>query len=340
MSSPQRPALVVMGYHPSTKQMIDDLAPSIFSRVTYVANVEEYKSLESDQSDSFVALIGSTTATEILKHISETTPERLLWVHSIRTGIDPYELHKIAHVFKAPMSNARGVFASLLAEHVALACLYFSRKVPLLQRNRKEKVWDRFPNPPLRGATMGIVGYGNIGRAVANVMIPFGMNVIGLRRSEVSVDSGGNKDDLGVTQLSGADGFKHIISHSDFVVAILPDVPDTHDVFTADVFHQMKRSAVFINIGRGVCVVEDDLVRALDDGVIAGAALDVFRTEPLPSDSPLWGVPDDKLLLTPHSADISATSFRDAVEQFVEHAKRFVADGMLPQYLVDIVKGY
>ena len=225
----------------------------------------------------------------------------------------------------------------MLAEHVILSCLYFSRQVARLQRNRAAKVYDRFENTELRGASLGILGYGNIGRATAKLATPFGMRVMGHRRTAVA--TAGEPDDLGVALYSGDDGLAAVLS-CDYVAAVLPLTAETKDFVTAARFRQMKPTAVFINIGRGATVVESDLCAALRAGTIRGAALDVFATEPLPESSELWAIDDDRLLLTPHNADISVEALPDAIRQFATYAIDFVTKGTLPSYLVGIQRGY
>jgi phosphoglycerate dehydrogenase-like enzyme len=215
--------------------------------------------------------------------------------------------------------------------------LYFNRQVWLLQHNREQRVYDRFPHNRLLGLTLGIVGYGNIGEQCAKRAAAFGMKILGLRRSQPkeAVDS------LGVELLHGPEGFERVLQQSDFVLNIMPLTADNYHMFNLDVFSKMKRDAIYMNIGRGATQSETDLVAALRDGVIRGAAIDVFEKEPLPTDSELWSVGSDKLLLTPHNADVTRECFDEAVQQFVEHSQAFVTDGKLPAYLVDTSgKGY
>ena len=167
------------------------------------------------------------------------------------------------------------------------------------------------------------------------MVAPLGMRVLGYRRSPVP-----SPDDLGVEQLHGEAGLNQVLEESDFVVVVLPHTKHTVNFLRAEHFERMKKSAVLVNIGRGSTVHEGDLVEALQTGQIRGAALDVFEPEPLPESSPVWDLPDDKLLMTFHNADLGKKAFEEAAEQFVQLAQTYVESGKLPEYLVDLSKGY
>ena len=148
---------------------------------------------------------------------------------------------------------------------------------------------------------MVIVGYGDIGAACARVAkLGFGMKVTGVKRRPAMVKEKHRKY---CDEIVGNDQYEKVISEADFVVGVLPRVAGTTDDFFTlrSTFSKMKKSAVFMNIGRGTCVLEDDLISALETGSIAGAVLDVFQAEPLPKDSKLWTLPN--VLMTPHCAD-------------------------------------
>jgi phosphoglycerate dehydrogenase-like enzyme len=266
-------------------------------------------------------------------------PERKVqWIHSFSTGTDAYDFKTLAPTIGTiPFSNARGVYADSLAEHVVLAMLYFNRQVWQLQRNRENRMYDRFPHNRLLGQTLGIVGYGNIGEQCAKRAVSFGMKVLGLRRTAPREPT----DSLGVELLHGSDGIEQLLSRSDFVLNIMPSTAENYHFFNTAAFAKMKRDAVYINIGRGSTQSEENLVAALRENLIRGAAVDVFEKEPLPAESELWSLGSDKLLLTPHNADINHDCFDEAVQQFVAYSQAFVNRGQLPTYLVDTSgKGY
>jgi phosphoglycerate dehydrogenase-like enzyme len=186
----------------------------------------------------------------------------------------------------------------------------------------------------LRGATMGIVGYGDIGRATARLAKAYGMKVLALSRKQSDATEDPYLDErMAPTELN------RLFRESDYVFCALPLTPDTHGCIGEEQFQQAKPGCVFINVGRGPVVDEDALIRALDNGRLKGAALDVFTNEPLPTDSPLWNGLDN-VLLSPHNMDFTATSQSESTAFFVgTQLPRFIRD--LPLYnKVDPTAGY
>ena len=183
---------------------------------------------------------------------------------------------------------------------------------------------------------MIVVGYGDIGAACAKVgKDGFGMHVTGVKRNPNDVKE---EHKAFVDEIIGNDKFQEAVPHADFIVGVLPKTNATDDFFTMETtFSKMKKSAIFMNIGRGTNVNEDDLAKALNEEIIAGAVLDVFRTEPLPEDSKLWDCPN--LLITPHCADQDATHLHRAVSTFAENIELFHSGKPL-KYVVDKSLGY
>ena len=176
-----------------------------------------------------------------------------------------------------------------------------------------------------------------------------GLNVkriMATKRSQPASGEAMYVDDLGVHVLAGGDRshLKQLVEQCDVIVAAMPKTPETRhaiDQECLDWIAAAGRRPIFVNIGRGSTVDEVALAAALQGGgVFRGAAIDVFDVEPLPQDSPLWSVPDDRLLLTSHNADISTTSEEDAMEHFSALASRVVEHGELPPYLVSLGRGY
>jgi phosphoglycerate dehydrogenase-like enzyme len=215
---------------------------------------------------------------------------------------------------------------------VMMCCMYFARQLPRLMKNKAEKNYDRFCMEGLRGSTMGILGFGEIGRATAQLAIAFGMRVLALNTS------GGSYP--GVEVLSGKEGKDTVITEADYLVMILPATAATTNFIGRTELQQLKPTAVLINIGRGQTLDEGALINALEEDILRGAALDVFRQEPLPKDSPLWKVPESRLLLSPHNADHTERDLDGAAESFLECFGRFVKDSSLPDRKVDIARGY
>jgi phosphoglycerate dehydrogenase-like enzyme len=241
---------------------------------------------------------------------------RLRWVQSPTASLEHYIFPElVAH--PCTLTNMRGLFSDVIAEQVFGYILCFARNLHLYVRNQLAARWapvggedervsfttgpgvinaiDR-AHRPLTDATLGIVGLGSIGSAVARLGLAFGMRI-------VAVDPARTEPPEGVLSLWTPERLPDLLAASDFVVIAAPHTPATEQLFRRPQLRQMKRSAYLINVGRGAIVNLADLTAALQAGEIAGAGLDVFEVEPLPSDHPLWSLPN--VILTPHVAGYS-----------------------------------
>ena len=257
----------------------------------------------------------------------------LTWFHSSHAGLDSAICPELKAIPDLVVTNAKGVFSSSLAEYVMGACLYFAKDFARLDKQREAHRWEKFDMKVLKGQTMGIVGYGDIGRATAQIARAFGMKIVALRRNP-DLSAG---DPL-IDQCLGFSGLGQIMTQSDYLVCALPLTDATRNIFNGEVFAQAKCGQVFINIGRGAVVHDESLIAALgSDGRLRGAALDVFSPEPLLETSPYWGM--SNLLLSPHNADQTETFRHDTVRFFTEQCKKFVAGEDL-ESVVNIMEGY
>ena len=179
-----------------------------------------------------------------------------------------------------------------------MACSYFAKDLPLLMKNKREKRWDDYEIQELRGKTMGIVGYGDIGRAVAKMASVYGMKIVALRRHPFL-----SRQDLLCDIVYGRDkdSLNQLMSESDFIVCSAPSTVETRGMVSAEAFQHVKEGSVFINLGRGPVVDEAALIQSLESGRLKGAALDVFSQEPLPPDNKLWEL--ENVLISPHNMD-------------------------------------
>jgi phosphoglycerate dehydrogenase-like enzyme len=217
------------------------------------------------------------------------------------------------------VTNFRGIFNEHIAAHIMAFVLAFARGLHRYVRLQARHEWrpDALDTGvvDLPSATALIVGVGGIGAETARACVPFGLRVIGIdaRRSD--------RPD-GVAELHPPEALEDLLPQADFVILTIPHTPETEGLMNASRFARMKRSAFFINIGRGMTTRLDDLVAALQSGQIAGAALDVYEQEPLPADHSLWDAPNT--LLTPHTAGYGPhlDERREAI--IVENARRFV----------------
>ena len=185
-----------------------------------------------------------------------------------------------------------------------MACSYFAKDLPLLMKNKQKKVWDNYDIEELRGKTMGIVGYGDIGRACAKMASVYGMRIVALRRHPFL-----SRQDCLCDRVYGRDreSLNKLMSESDYIVCSAPSTVETRGMVSAEAFDHVKKNAVFINLGRGPVVDEGALIKALETGKLKGAALDVFSQEPLPPDNKLWEL--ENVLISPHNMDKTQVSW-------------------------------
>jgi len=195
------------------------------------------------------------------------------------------------------VTTARGVYSGPLAEFVMMALLAHVKDLERLRLDKADKRWREAHTETLRGKTLCVVGMGNIGQALAERAQPFGMRIVGVKRTVSEDDAAWDYAE----ELYATRNLHLALQKSDYVVVTLPGTPETYHLLDAETISAMKRGAYFINVGRGKVVDERALVKALQSGHLSGAALDVFEEEPLPQESPLWDLKN--LILSPHSTD-------------------------------------
>jgi phosphoglycerate dehydrogenase-like enzyme len=246
---------------------------------------------------------------------------------------------------KILLANASGVHPIPISETVLGYMLMFARRLNIAYKNQiLYKTWSRDPGQvkgfELNGATVGVVGMGKIGSRIAAISKGLGTKVVYLQHSQ-------NNSYKNYKDYKGYNRLIDVLKNADFVVNCLPLTPKTEGYFDMKKFEQMssgarsasggKKSSYFINIGRGKTVVEKDLIEALKKGLIAGAALDVFETEPLPANSPLWKM--DDVILTPHVSGWTPEYTNRVVNIFCENLKAYIKGAKIPT-LVDKKRGY
>jgi len=260
-----------------------------------------------------------------------STASRVKWLHSRSAGLDHVMFPELA-ASPVPLSNGRGVFSQSLGEFVLAAVLYFAKDFPRMRRSQQAARWDPFDVLEISKQTLGIVAYGDIGRAAASRAKAMGMRVLALRRRpELSAG------DPHVDRMYAWDQRLEMIADCDYVVAAAPLTRETEGMISDAEFNAMKPGAVIINVGRGPVIDEPAMIRALESGKIKGAGLDVTTVEPLPAESPLYRL--DNVLLSPHCADHTADWLDDAMRFFLDQLHRFQA-GQPLQNVVDKSRGY
>ncbi len=257
--------------------------------------------------------------------------QRLRWMHVRWAGLDSLLFPALVQS-DVILTNSRGVYSQSLGEFVIAGALFFAKDIRRLLNAQSQHKWEPFTMLELRGATMGIVGYGDIGRACASRAHALGMRVLAQRRRPSLSENDGFVD-----KTYGPGQLIEMIRQCDYVVAAAPLTPDTRGMIGESEISAMKPTAVLMNVGRGPVIDEPALIRALERRSIRGAALDVFTHEPLPPDSPLFGF--DNVLLAPHCADNTPTWNEEAMDFFVANFKRFV-NGEKLENIVDKHAGY
>lgn len=261
---------------------------------------------------------------------------RLRWAHSAAAGVGG-SLHPEMRASDVLLTNSAGIHAEPMADTVLAMVLHFARGLDFAVRAQAERRWWKEPfeaaDAPVREVeelTVGVLGLGGIGRAAARRFTALGARVVGLRR-------GPGEGPPGVEVLRGEGALERLLERSDALVVTVPETAETRGMVGAREIALLPRGAVLVNVARGRVVDEEALAAALAGGRLRGAALDVFAREPLPPDSPLWGLPN--VLLTPHVSGTSHRFWRRETELIVENFRRYLAGRPLLN-LVDKEAGY
>jgi len=250
---------------------------------------------------------------------------KLVWVQSTFAGVEVLLTPAMRSDYV--LTGVKGVFGPIMSEYVLAYLLAWERHLFETGENQQQRIWKKIPYKSLKKSLLGICGMGSIGAEIARTAKHFGMEVWGYARS--------GKAREGIDRVFDDTRFKEFLSGPDYIVVVLPSTPETFHLFDQKAFLAMKDSAVLINVGRGDIVSEADLVRALEEGAIRGAVLDVFEEEPLPQNSPLWAMPE--VFITPHNA---APSFpEDIVGIFAENYGKFMRGETLID-TIDFKRGY
>jgi phosphoglycerate dehydrogenase-like enzyme len=273
----------------------------------------------------------------------------LTWVHSATSGVER-ALTPAALARDVLVTNARGVFSRPIPDQLHLMNLAVTRHLPQLIELQHERTWQPLEGRELRELTIGIVGYGSLGRSVASLASAFGARVIAMRRRpEASALAGGGgagtSDDDGedfpfeprLDRVVGPDRLHELLAESDIVVLAAPLTPATEVFINEAALAAMKKDAWIINVARGRLIDDTALIRALRDNRIGGAALDAFRDEPLPQSSPYWELPN--VIVTPHTAWSSARVLDRSIDLFCDNLRRF-SRGEPLRNVVDPSAGY
>lgn len=251
--------------------------------------------------------------------------KRLRWVQIMGAGVDRFLTAPLPPDVK--LTRAPGVFGPWMAQYTLGWLLWVTLRMEAVRQAQQARRWAPFNADRLHGRTLGILGAGSIGRAIARAARAFGMRVTGVTRSGRRV--------AGVDRVYGRGALRAFLREADYVVVVLPLTPETRGIIGEPELRAMKPSAWLVNIGRGPLVDEAALIRALQERWIAGAILDVFPKEPLPPEHPLWGLPN--VVVTPHIAGPSTPE--EIAPIFNANLRRYLAGRRLLG-LVDRRRGY
>jgi len=267
----------------------------------------------------------------LLREVFRMCP-RVQWVHNRSAGLDGILFPEMV-ASPVPLTNGSGVFSPSLGEFALASILYFAKDLRRMIRSQEADRWEQFDITEITGQTVGIVGYGDIGRAVATRVRAMGMRVLAVKRHGPPIY---NVDPL-VSQIYAPDRLHEMLPQCDYVVVSAPLTPETKGMIDTAAFGAMKPTAVLINVGRGPVVDEPALISALSMNIIKGAALDVFDKEPLPAGHPFYSL--QNVLLSPHCADHTPDWLERAMQFFIDQFGRY-AKGEPLLNIVDKHLGY
>ena len=237
----------------------------------------------------------------------------LKWIQATTSGVN-YIINRPSLRKEVIVTSARGIHGPQMSEMAFLLMLALNRDFSQVIRNQNRRVWERWPTKLLFQKKVGILGIGVIGEEIARKCKAFGMTVLGIDIVKRKVDV--------VDTFYGPEDLLRVAKEVDYLILVASSTPETNKIIGAKVLSSMKSTAFLINIARGELVDEEALLHALETEKIAGAALDVFSTEPLPKDHPLWGMKN--LIITPHVGGMSDI-YKDQVMPIIEeNLRRFL----------------
>jgi phosphoglycerate dehydrogenase-like enzyme len=325
--------LLICVHHPFDQWNAPDWFPTRLSQEfpqVNIVHLPDYKGVDEEIVDAEIVIAWSIRPEQIAR------AKRLRWIHSPAAAVHQLIFPQLVNS-DIILTNAREVHGPVVAEHVIALIFALAKKIPGSVRLQEKRVWGQQilwdEQPRVRevaGATVGLIGLGSIGRAVAKSAKALGMRVIAVREHP-------EKGNEGADAVFGPAQIDEVFRQSDYVVLAAPVTTSTKAIANAERLALMKDDACLINVGRGPLVDETALSAALREKKIGGAALDVFPKEPLAADSPLWDVPN--LLITPHTAALTDKLWMRHYALFSENLRRHLT-GQPLLAAVDKWKGY
>ena len=238
----------------------------------------------------------------------------LKWIQCVYSGINHFPLDYLKER-GILLTNARGVHRIQMSEFIVSLLLSIVRRSYHYTRAHLARKWDPLKVDELYGKTIGFIGVGAVARETARKLKVFDVKIIGVKNRIEKVEN--------FDEIYGRDQLDRLLERSDFVITLVPLTDETRGMIGEDQFKRMKKTAWFINVARGPIVDEEALIKALEEGRIAGAGLDVFEQEPLPEDSPIWDL--DNVILTPHIAGPTPHYMNRLLDLFIENLEAFAS---------------
>ena len=249
----------------------------------------------------------------------------LRWVQALGTGVDGIA-DQPALGKNVLVTNMHGLHGDSMPESAILSMLALARDLPRVLRNQSRHTWERFPSRLLKGKTVGIFGVGAVAGDLAPKCKVFGMTVAGISSAKRAV--------AGFDRMYVRGELEQAVRDLDYLILLVPYTPETRGIVSAQVLSAMKPTSYLINLARGGIVDEDALIKALKEDKIAGAALDVFATEPLPEDHPFWGM--ENVIVTPHLGGFHDQYADQALPIVEENVRKFLAGDT--KNMINVVK--
>ncbi len=301
------------------QSMIKEVAPQA------VLTVVNKKEVTKEQLEKAEIIFGPPEAEQL------KAAKNLRWLQLPSAGADRYMDQSLYQRREIKLTNSSGVFGLPIAEHVLAMILSYNRKLTEYAWQQKEGIWKGIEGPKdFYGSTLGVIGLGDIGSEVAKRGKALGARVLGVKRTP------GSKPEY-VDELYTTEAINEVLEQADYVVLALPSTKKTEGIITEESLRRMKPDAFLVNIGRGALIDQEALIKALKEGWIGGAGLDVTTPEPLPQDSPLWGLRN--VIITPHVSGGSPSNDRRRMGIFLRNLEHYLAEEPL-ENLVDFEEGY
>jgi phosphoglycerate dehydrogenase-like enzyme len=313
----------ILLWHDSTAAYLDAIQAAGLAERVEVETLPRKETPSAEQLARTEALMAYTVPPGVLPKMP-----KLRWVQAMTAGVEGW-LAMPDLPQQLTFTCARGTHAESMPENIIGALLYVAKPYAAAVENQKLRKWTHTVAQPLRGKTLGILGLGAIGKDVARIAAMLGLRVIGTRRRPEPVAD--------VAEVLPPARTPEVLAQSDFVLLLLPATPETDNFINAERLAMMKPGAWLLNFGRGHLIKDDDLVAAVKAKKIAGAVLDVYRQEPLPSEHPFWG--SEGIIVLPHIGGPHPRRDRFVAPLFVENLGRFL-DGKPLKEVVDREAGY